>query len=318
MTICVVGASGYIGSYLSKHFLECGYRVIGTYRRLSSEDRALIDIEWVEGDVSDNIFLKKLVELDFNYLVYCVSLNHFESELSIEKSINVNLMPFAKLCEALSKKSNFQNLIYFSTLQVLGKVELGSFIDNCAAPKPLNTYGLTHLLCEELISYSAHKWGLNATALRLSNAYGPPTFKSNDCWWLVINDLCLSALQKKTIILTSDGTPQRDFIHLKDVANSVLNILNLKNKIPDVVNLCSGKTYTILELANIISECYRELFLEEVQIITPSNSGSVVFFEHLRISFLSENRLDGSVEKIELKSGITSLLLYLNDNYIDK
>ena len=69
------------------------------------------------------------------------------------------------------------------------------------------------------------------TSLRLSNGYGYPELKTCDCWWLVMNDFCLNVEKKSRIILNSDGSPLRDFIHISDIANSVEKLLTTKKKL---------------------------------------------------------------------------------------
>jgi UDP-glucose 4-epimerase len=315
-TICIVGASGYIGSFLARYFQAIGYQVIGTYRRLLEDDMRLIDIEWVQGDVTDSFFIEKLGKMDFQYLVYCVSLNHSESEKNFDISLKVNFFPIVKICEILAKKKNFERLIYFSTMQVFGQIQSGAVIDNFTKVAPANVYGLTHLMCEQVISYFGRKWCVNATSVRLSNAYGAPTFKSNDCWWLVVNDLCMSVLRNKVIELTSDGRPQRDFIHLQDVAGSVLYILESSHKFPSTLNLCSGKTYTILELANIVAEVYKDLYDKDVEIKLPPGSSSISLEELAKIEFVPGEGIKNKSTSTDLKAGVKSLLMHIQDNFL--
>ena len=75
----------------------------------------------------------------------------------------------------------------------------------------------------------------------------------NDCWWLVLNDFCRSAKIKGEIIIKSDGKPLRDFISLKDVSRVVEKLIIKEFSFP-VINVCSGNTFSIKEIANKVSK----------------------------------------------------------------
>ena len=85
----------------------------------------------------------------------------------------------------------------------------------------LNIYGLTHFLSEDICSYYNVNTETDCINVRLSNSYGSPVFMENNCWWLVINDLCKTAFSKDEIKLLSDGSPQRDFIQSSDICRAI-------------------------------------------------------------------------------------------------
>ena len=116
---------------------------------------------------------------------------------------------------------------------------------------------------------------IHCQALRLSNSYGAPVSTSADCWWPVLNDFCLTALEKNAIRLLSDGSPQRDFIHLRDVCRATHHLLNLDpGLVPEVVNLGSGTTHTILEAAHRVASVFRERYGCEVPVELPEGSSA--------------------------------------------
>ena len=103
-------------------------------------------------------------------------------------------------------------------------------IDEIFPVNTVNTYALTHHLSEQICDHYNRKTSTNVISVRLSNSYGNPIFKENNCWWLAINDLCKNAFINKEIRLLSDGTPQRDFIHGNDVCQAVQCLLNTNEK----------------------------------------------------------------------------------------
>ena len=80
---------------------------------------------------------------------------------------------------------------------------------------PINAYGLTHLLSENICNYYNAKRETDCINVRLSNSYGSPVFNENMCWWLVVNDLCKSAFLKNKIDLLKIYTEEHELEVLK-------------------------------------------------------------------------------------------------------
>ena len=69
-----------------------------------------------------------------------------------------------------------------------------SSVDNLL--EEINFAFSSHLLSENICNYYNDKTETDCINVRLSNSYGSPIFKENNCWWLVINDLCKTAIEK--------------------------------------------------------------------------------------------------------------------------
>ena len=271
--ILVTGAGGYLGANISSVLASAGFEI-------TAFDLALLgkNEEWekkmtriILGDIRDKKLLDELIREEFDAIIHLISLDHKASQNSPGNVININVLPVWNLLDIFLKQ-NLKTFIYFSTQQVLGNIPKTS-IDENTVPSPLNHYGLTHLLSENINSYYGRISGINCINVRLSNGYGPPVFKDNNCWWLVVNDLCKTAFEKGKIVLLSDGSPQRDFIYVEDIGNALIKIL--ENRISArTVNIGSGVTYTILELALMVREVYSNIFNREIDLVL--NDGSIV------------------------------------------
>ena len=153
----------------------------------------------------------------------------------------------------------------------------------------------------------------------MSNSYGSPVFKENNCWWLVINDLCRSAIEENQIRLKSDGSPQRDFIHGDDVASVIdLFVNGKKNNENNIFHISSGRTFTILELAHKVRSVYNQEYNNEIEIILPDNSISEYqdISNNIERYRISNNRINeiGYLQKVNLESGIKEIFEYLYNN----
>ena len=248
--VAILGSSGYIGSYLVDNFKK-KYKIISHTRRSIKNKKFNQNIfKKVTGDIRKNHTIDKILATKPDILIYTISLNHFWSEKNKKVSINNNYQPLKNLLNSIVKKKLKTKIIYFSTMQVYGR-KYNKQIINEGYPKNIdNVYALTHSMCEDLLIKFKKK--IKSYSLRLSNSFGMPVLK-NDCWWLVLNDFCRSAKIKGEIIIKSDGKPLRDFISLKDVSRVVEKLIIKEFSFP-VINVCSGNTFSIKEIANKVSK----------------------------------------------------------------
>ena len=248
--VAILGSSGYIGSYLADNFKNKYKIIIHSRHKIKSKKFNQDIFKKITGDIRKNHTIYKILATKPDILIYTISLNHFWSEKNKKLSINNNYRPFKNLLNLIVEKKLKTKIIYFSTMQVYGR-KYNKRIINESYPKNIdNIYALTHSMCEDLLIKFKEK--IKSYSLRLSNSFGMPVLK-NDCWWLVLNDFCRSAKIKGEIIIKSDGKDLRDFISLKDVSR-VIEKLMVKEFSFQVINVCSGKTFSIKEVANKLSK----------------------------------------------------------------
>lgn len=318
--ILVTGANGYLGARLCKNFAENGYEVTGLCypeKPNNSEWTNLLKYVIV-GDVRSEEVIKELVKEKYDVVLHLVSLDHHQSENIPNFVSSVNVLPTWNLLDAFSKNRNLEKFIYFSTFQVYGKVPLIEITEDFT-PSPQNTYGLTHLLSENICSLYNNKTDIDCINVRLSNSYGSPVFQENNCWWLVINDLCKTAYNEKKIRLLSDGSPQRDFIHSTDVYNAIEILINAKKKYfqNNIYHISFGTTLTILELAHTVKNIYQDRYQKEIHVYLSDNSISENSdkFSKAERYIVNNSKLEslGFLVKTDLRTGINETFEYLEE-----
>ena len=89
-----------------------------------------------------------------------------------------------------------------------------------------------------------------------------PVLKNINCWWLVMNDFCKNSIKNNKITINSDGTALRDFVTLETLSKVIIKLVKIKKTFP-IINVCSGKTFSIKEIAYRIS---RNSFLKKKKI----------------------------------------------------
>ncbi len=256
-TTVIVGATGYIGRHVSRELAEQGAMVHAFGRgEWKVENPTLSNQVYHTGDICDQQTIEEIVSLNPDAIIYCVSLDQYESGVDVKRAVAVNLSPLWTLAENLNKKSKKSvRFVYLSTTHVYGV--LHGAITEQVSPQPRTVYGLTHLMCEQVLRRYSRCGVLEPVSIRLSNSYGPPVSENAGCWKLVLNDFCRSAIEAEQIQLSSDGTPQRDFVYVEDVAISIAKLLQMPYQaLMQVYNIGSGNTKTMLELANKVQQVY--------------------------------------------------------------
>ena len=315
--VLITGACGYLGARISKHLAKDGYRVTAfdNYDPSAHSQWVSLMDEVVVGDIRDESTISDLADRNFNVVVHLISLDHHKSDSSPNFVSSINVMPTWNLLEQFTKKG-LEKFIYFSTIQVYGTLPQEKITED-RTPNPLNAYGLTHLISENICNY----YNITETEcinVRLSNSYGSPVFNENNCWWLVINDLCKTAHEKQEINLSSDGSPQRDFIHGSDVSRAIKVLINAdkKNIKHNIFHISSENTLTIWELAHAVKKVYKDRYNIEIDISAPQNKRSVPsdIFSKSKKYTITNSKLKslGFTPKTELKTGINEIFDYLD------
>jgi len=316
--VLITGANGYIGARLVNHLRENSFEVYGQCLHPSAASWLNQMKEVIVGDIRDESIQDKLCELGVDSVIHLISLDHHKSEDNPSFVTSVNVAPTWSLLKKFSE-TGLKTFVYFSTIKVYGVLPAINITEDFVC-KPDNAYALTHLMSEEVVNYFNRNTSINAINIRLSNSYGTPIFRDNNCWWLVINDMCKTAFLEKRVVVKSNGSPQRDFIHLQDVCKIVEKLLTSEksDKLDNTFHLSSSKTLTILELAHVVKNVYFEMFEEDIPILMSDGSDISSLEKYMSINryTIDNSKLKqlGFLPVVNLNHGIKELFAYLKEN----
>ncbi len=319
-SLLIIGAKGYIGAYLSSKLTE-EYDVDGVVRRMPEGNEEVWRTAFRQiylGDMTDESFVTEISQKQYDAVIYLVSLDHTESRKDPAYVAQVNVIPYWSLLRQYSERDYKTRIIYFSTQQVYGRIPAELIKENRELAV-VNQYGLTHQMCEQVSKYYSKVTNSTYACIRLSNGYGAPKLKENNCWSLVTNDLCQMAYRDNKIALLSDGSPMRDFIHLDDVCRAVSILLNVdKPQSYDCYNVASSETHSILSLASKVQDVYYERTKTRIPIIGPDSkeiTGLDQFSERERFQLdTSKMKSLGFSPSVTLEEGIESIFDYLSQS----
>lgn len=309
--VLITGASGYIGSRLCLHLADQGYAVTALCHSKvpNNENWVAKMVNVIVGDVRDEKFLTDLAASKFDVIVHLVSLDHHQSNGSPAEVSAVNITAVWSLLDIFAKQG-LKKFLYFSTAQVYGSLN-NEVVTELRNTNAQNAYGLTHNIGEVLCEHYNRTTDVDCRIVRLSNSYGAPIFEENNCWWLVINDLCRMAYVQKEIVLQSDGSPLRDFIHGWDVCIGVQAILETSQE-QMTYNLSSGNTISIMEIAKKIRDVFKNRYNIELPITAPEPKSDIK-----TTKYIVDNSLICSIgfkPKWSLEAGINDLFDFLEQN----
>jgi len=255
--LLVTGGAGYVGSVCAKVLLENGHQVV-VVDDLSTGNADAVPpgAEFVDGDMvaaARNL----LGDGSFDGVLHFAAKSLVgESVQSPELYWQANVVKTLGLLEEI-RAAGTPRLVFSSTAATYGEPETVPITEDAPA-RPTNAYGATKLAIDNAITSYAHAHGLAATSLRYFNvagAYAGLGERHAVETHLIPLVLAVAAGQRSEILVygtdwpTPDGTPIRDYIHVRDLAEA--HLLALQHAQPGahrIYNLGSGTGFSVREV----------------------------------------------------------------------
>jgi UDP-glucose 4-epimerase len=223
-TILVTGAAGFIGAAVAKRLLEEGYEVV-TIDNLSSGFKGSIPkgVEFYRGNCQDKRIIDQLDKYSFEAIFHIAGQS--SGEISFDDPV-YDLQTNAQstlLLLKLALKTGCKKFIYASTMSVYGdKPDAPVQEDTILATKSF--YGVGKIASEHYLRIYA-EYGINSTALRLFNVYGPGQNMENLRQGMVSIFLA-QAISDRHIHVKGSKDRYRDFIYIDDVVSAFMSAYN--------------------------------------------------------------------------------------------
>jgi len=265
MKVLVVGGAGYIGSHMVKMLHQTGHHVV-TLDSLSNGYRdAVLFGEFIEGDIADRQFLDQLFNKhQFDGVMHFASFiqvgESFEKpSMYYENNLSNTLTLLAAMVDA-----GIKSFIFSSTAAIFGEPEYVP-IDELHKKHPVNPYGHSKLMVEQILNDFDNAYGLKSICLRYFNAAGadadgvlgerhiPETH-------LIPLVLQAASGRRNNISIfgtdydTPDGTCIRDYIHIEDICSAHLLALEslFKGCESRAYNMGNGQGYSVREVIDMV------------------------------------------------------------------
>ena len=265
MDILVVGGAGYIGSYMCKYLSKQGYQPVVLDNLVYGHREA---VKWgplFEGSMSDtalldHIFSTHQIGAVMHFAAFC---HVGESVTAPAKYYQNNVAATITLLEQM-QRNNVSDFIFSSSCATYGEpVEIP--ITEAHPQQPINPYGKTKLMVEQILEDFETAYGIRSICLRYFNAAGadPETElgEDHDPETHLIPLAIQTALGQRELCIfgddypTQDGTCIRDYIHIDDLAQA--HLLALERLFSDMpggrYNLGNGDGYSVKEVIETVA-----------------------------------------------------------------
>lgn len=251
MKVFLTGHKGYVGSILVDSLVKKGYEVIGCdigYYPDCIPKADIVKIRSLSKDIRD--ITRYDLKDCFGVLHLAALSNDPLGDLSPSLTNDINYLATVRLAR-LAKKAGVRKFVFSSSCSIYG---VNSHIVNeNSSLNPLTYYAKSKASSEYEILKMKNE-SFSPIVLRNATAYG---FSPNLRLDLVVNNLVACAFTTGKIKLLSDGTAWRPLIHVEDLADAFITILETTdNKVSgEIFNVGSNDdNYTVNQIAEKVKE----------------------------------------------------------------
>ncbi len=295
-TVCVTGASGFLGTHLCRRLIAEGARVIAI-DNFSVGNRK--NIEALKGDIeilnADIRSLESIKEpLSKSQIVYHLAAianpRTCRSDFSLAFDINVKgTENILSVCSGVGK------LVFLSTIMVYGAPKYLPIDDR----HPLDAhdpYALSKIMGEYLLKAHDNIRKLPFIIIRNANSFGPYQDPS-----YLIPTLIIQGMTKKEIEIW-DPYVIRDFLYVDDTIEALIRVVEAETTAGEIINLGSGQGISSGELADMVCSMLKAKWFDAKK---PAPVSSKLIADISKIKALT-----GWQPKVELEEGIRKTIEY--------
>ena len=274
MHILVTGGLGNLGGRLVDSLSNDGFQITISTRKSKADCPSWAQkFNICQVDPSNKKdWQKALIDIDF---IFHLASPDAESAFTnpntaLKSSVEMTWV----LLEALSDLDEKIPLINLSTFHIYGSNARNRIFEE-TRPAPNHPYAISHLFSETIVHRFCEKTGIKALNARLSNSFGAPLTYEAAKWSLVFNDLCLQAIVSKKLVLKTSGRQKRNFITIEDTVEALKFLLKNQENWPpnNIIHIGSELQWSILEVAELISERSRTLWSYKPELLVSVNDG---------------------------------------------
>ena len=270
--ILVTGGAGYIGSHTCVELLNAGHEVIVLDNLCNSSAESLSrvgkltqkSLTFVEGDIRDSQLLDQVFQQNsINAVIHFAGLKAVGESQQIPLAyFDNNIAGSISLVQAMQRAQVFK-LVFSSSATVYGENNPSPYQEDMPLSMPNNNYGYTKLVVEQMLEKAAiaeECWSIallryfNPVGAHKSGQIGEDPLGIPNNLMPFVTQVAVGLREKLSIFGhdydTADGTCERDFIHVVDLAKAhVLAIQNrLKHQGCRAWNIGTGQPISVLTL----------------------------------------------------------------------
>ena len=284
LRVLVTGHHGYIGTVMVPIIEAAGFEVCGLDSDLfdgcvfgdASVTGAISPIPYIKKDIRD-VELSDLKGVDA-VIHLCALSNDPLGNLNPEVTYEINHKASVKLAK-LAKEAGIERYILSSSCSVYGAATT-DIVNEESEVNPVTPYAESKVMAEKDIAKLADS-NFSPTFLRSSTAYGLSPMLRFD---LVVNNFIAWSFTKGIVLLKSDGSAWRPFVHIQDISRAFISVLKapkdiVHNQIFNVGQ--NSENYRIREVAEIAKQTVPNSQIQYVEGAEPDQRSYRVEFDKI-------------------------------------
>jgi UDP-glucose 4-epimerase len=252
-TVFFTGGAGFIGLHVIPMLLEKDYKV-RIFDNMFRGDRDAIaalaqtgDVELIDQDVRYGGAVHQAMK-GCSHVIHFAAVSINKSQSDPYESMDINMIGNHNVFAAAADHG-VERLVFASSASVYGDPKKLPMHEDDEL-SPLTPYCISKRAGEDLLGYYQRRANLSWVALRFFNVYGPGQ-KTTAYYTSVINHFVNRLRNGEAPVIDGEGAQSMDFIHVHDIARSV--VLALESEQANLpINVGTGLDTTIADLARIL------------------------------------------------------------------
>jgi UDP-glucose 4-epimerase len=250
----ITGGAGFIGSNLVDRLVSLGEEVT-IYDNLSLGRKEFIShhigkkgFRFIDADLLDFNKLKESMK-DHDVVFHLAANSDIDSgrrysdiDLKQGTIVTYNVLEAMRL-------NNIKKIIFSSTSTIYGEPTIIPTPEDYGPLFPISLYGASKLACEGLISAFCHNYDINSFICRFANIVG-----RRGTHGVMVDFIKKIKMNPKELEILGDGQQKKSFLHVDEVIDAMLFLINNCKEELTVCNLGSGDQINIMEVARIVAE----------------------------------------------------------------
>lgn len=246
--VLVTGGCGFLGSQVAARLANAGYQVtilddLSVGVPPTKKDTS---IELINGDIADPLTVRSVIsERSFDHVIHLAAI-HFipRCEADPRSAFMVNVVGTRNLVEALVPSVSLKSFIFASSVAVYApSLEV---VSEEADTTPMDIYGWSKLVCEDLVRGASARAAWRAICCRLTNLVGPGETNPH-----LFPEIGKQIARGETLIEVGNTTPRRNYLHVMDAADLITRCVDLPGSQDHTINLGSNEEYSVADILDL-------------------------------------------------------------------
>jgi UDP-glucose 4-epimerase len=314
--ILITGGLGFIGSNLARRLVDWGGRITlvdslipeyggNLYNIKDFKDRVAVNIS----DVRDRYSMEVLVQGQDFLFNLAGQTSHLDSMLDPHTDLEINCRAQLSILEACRRVNPLIKVVFASTRQVYG-IPRYLPVDEKHLLYPVDVNGINKMAGEWYHIVYNNVYRIRATALRLTNTYGP-RMRIKDARQTFLGIWIRRIIEGDPFEIFGDGTQIRDFNYIDDVLDAFLLAAIREEANGQVYNLGADDPVNLMDLAKLLTQIRGS---GTYQLIPFPSERKVIDIGDYYADYASVQRELGWKPKTPLKEGLRKTLEYFTQH----